>query len=663
MYFPGPQSKLKPHVLVLLPATMSQVWVIDSNCFIHLGSMAPDSFIGDMKKILSARQHSLQVTTGIHDEIRNVRFQRWSKKPKVMDEFIPLMTTVPIDEEQVRGLAQMIGEKASPQDVDLSLMVLASKLKRSGENVTLVTDDFKMTTTGEKANLGFETCPPSTFVQRLASLSGAKSKGRMKSLSRRVRAAEMRYAISRVHQYDIQAKLTWMVDSLIEDRPQVQKKATQPTSETNLKVALQRALAGENIKGKYTKRLGNLPEICRPILSLDDHISQLTSSKTSEELLEGYHETLLVLSDVLEAIGLDLAPLDESSAELAHSALGVYLYRCETALGLMAKMSGMRDTARLHLSRALQSATLIDDSFAEMHAVYQLGLLAMASGNWERSARLFESAVEQAQSISANQLPYLVCAGISRHLSGKGDRAKEHIALANHYVNHDKDSAASVLMKLGEALLAIDQPGLALEVLDEAMECAIETGSERQLEVLAEHILMANAAMTREDIVQHQGLRTLLDSLNHLTEDEAEDFAKKIEGIEKRADEQTIPFETTWNDWQPSTKLIPKDATLKVVRAEVDDNQDTLVVVHHTELGSIGLWLPDGEWNVSSGHLLSLGHTRVKLALPTQELQEKHSVRGLVAVEDSSQLMFKAPSDELVIRSEISLEEGPKHTE
>ena len=30
-------------------------------------------------------------------------------------------------------------------------------------------------------------------------------------------------------------------------------------------------------------------------------------------------------------------------------------------------------------------------------------------------------------------------------------------------------------MDLGEALLALDQPGLALEVLDEAMECAIAT--------------------------------------------------------------------------------------------------------------------------------------------------------------------------------------------
>jgi hypothetical protein len=77
-----------------------------------------------------------------------------------------------------------------------------------------------------------------------------------------------------------------------------------------------------------------------------------------------------------------------------------------------------------------------------------------------------------------------------------------------------------------------------------------------------------------------------------------------------------------------------------------------LVVVHHTELGSIGIWLPDGEWNVSSGHLLSIGQTRVKLAQPTADLQEKHSLRGLVAVEDSSKLMFKAPSEELLVESE-----------
>jgi hypothetical protein len=143
-----------------------------------------------------------------------------------------------------------------------------------------------------------------------------------------------------------------------------------------------------------------------------------------------------------------------------------------------------------------------------------------------------------------------------------------------------------------------------------------------------------------------------LDGLNQLNSEDAEEFAKKIKAIEVRVNEHTQPFEETWNIWQPSSKLIPEAATLRVVRAEVDENQDTLVVVHHPELGSIGLWLPEGEWNVSSGHLLSFANTRVKLAQPTVELQEKHSIRGIVAVEDTTQLIFTAPSEDLILEHE-----------
>ena len=131
----------------------------------------------------------------------------------------PILTTIGVEDSQIRGLANQIGEKAAPQDVDLSLMVLASKLAREGRTVTLVTDDFKMTTTSKKANLGFDTCPPSTFLQRLSESGPKACKSRFRSLSRRTRAAEMRYAISRVNEYDIQAKLTWMVDTLIEGKP------------------------------------------------------------------------------------------------------------------------------------------------------------------------------------------------------------------------------------------------------------------------------------------------------------------------------------------------------------------------------------------------------------------------------------------------------------
>ena len=229
---------------------MSNVWVVDSNCFIHVGSMAPDNFLSDLKDVLDSGESSLYVTPGVHGEIKTVRFQRWPNQPNLLDEFRELLVTVTIDDSEVKALAQHIGEKASPQDVDLSLMILGSKLAHEGKKVTLVSDDYKMTTTGEKANLNFETCPPSTFLQRLADSGNKGQRSRLRSLSRRVRAAEMRYAISRAGQYDIQEKLTWMVDSLLSSRIVSVEEPDDVASseESKLISALVRSIRGEKVK-------------------------------------------------------------------------------------------------------------------------------------------------------------------------------------------------------------------------------------------------------------------------------------------------------------------------------------------------------------------------------------------------------------------------------
>ena len=121
---------------------MSNKWVVDSNCFIHLGSMAPDTFLNDISDILKKMQTSIFVTPGVHKEIKNVRFRRWNKQPNLLEKIQTVLKTISVDESQIIGLAKLIGEKAAPQDVDLSLMVLASQLVREGNSVTLVTDDF-----------------------------------------------------------------------------------------------------------------------------------------------------------------------------------------------------------------------------------------------------------------------------------------------------------------------------------------------------------------------------------------------------------------------------------------------------------------------------------------------------------------------------------------
>ena len=622
---------------------MATTWVVDSNCFIHLGSMAHQEIVDDLSKSIPG---GIYVTPGVHGEVRTVRFQRWKNKPNLLDKLKPILTTIGVEDDQIRGLANQIGERAAPQDVDLSLMVLASKLAREGKDVTLVTDDFKMTTTSQKANLGFATCPPSTFLQRLAEIGPNASKSRFRSLSRRTRAAEMRYAISRVNEYDIQAKLTWMVDSLIESKPK--QKAAEPqeekSSDKKLIRALRKHLLGGIAKKSHLNALGDLPEICQPVSEFDEYLRDISESK-SVVVEEKYREGISRMSSVLERIGLGLAPLDEEMAEIAHRAIAGHVYRMETCLAMLAKMNADPVVSRLHLSRALHSATLIDDRNAEMLATNQLGILALVRRKWERAAELFETADRQAQTSNNERLSYLVCAGMMRYLNGDEKLADQHLNSANAIISANEKSAASQLFLLGKNLLAVDEAGIAIEVLDEAMECAIEINDQNMIEGLAEYLVLANNALTEEENTEYAGLRKYIDKLNDISGNQNEEFKQKMTEIETKASQLAKSQIEFSDEWQDAQQIFGSSSKMTVLRNEAIGEDESLIIAQDSEIGIVGFWLPQGDYNVSAGQNVTIKNTKVKLAKPTEELKNKHNLSAVIAIQDSDKITFSANLD------------------
>ncbi len=620
---------------------MATTWVVDSNCFIHMGSMAQDNLIDDLSKTI---KEGIFVTPGVHQEIKTVRFQRWKNKPNLLQAIKPILTTIPIDDDQIRGLATQIGERAAPQDVDLSLMVLASKLSREGRDVTLVTDDFKMTTTSQKVNLGFTTCPPSTFLQRLADSGPKACKSRFRSLSRRTRAAEMRYAISRVNEYDIQAKLTWMVDSLIESKPQ--SKAASPdvnkSSEQKLIRALRKFLLGGEPKKSHMKELGSLPTICEPIKELDSLLDQF-SDAGAVVVEDKYAEGIEKISSVMERVGIGLAPMGEEMAEIAHRAMAGHIYRMESCLGMLARMNGDMMNARLHLSRALHHATLVDDVGAEMLATNQLGLLALVRNKWERAADLFEIADRQSQAVKSARLSYVVCAGMARFLSGDDASATKHLESAQSLVAHDLNKAGNDLLSLGKTLMAMDEAGLAIEVLDEAIECAIETNDTTLTEKLAEYLVLANNALTESDSAQYEGLRKYLDNLNTLTHN-SEEFTETLTQIEQQVELMSQPIEVT-GEWIDAESVFSTGDRIPVLRQISMNPNETLIVAQHSNLGVIAFWLPDSDYQVSAGQNITIKDTRVKIAKAPDNLTSEHKITTLIAVEDDAMMAFSADID------------------
>lgn len=625
----------------------AKTWVVDSNAFIHFGNLAKEEFKSDLSKCLQKNGGALNVTSGVHGEVRNVRFKVWKGRPNLLETLQDVLITSEVSDAEIRNVATTIGEKAAPQDVDLSLMILAARFHQEGREVTLVTDDFKMTTTKERAGFGYDTCPPSTFLFRISEGVSGKHSSRMRTLSRRVRSAEMRYAISRAAEYDVQSKLTWLVDSLLTSRPSLPSppKEEEENDEKEVMVrTLQRILRGERVKTHRRKKLGKLPEICHPASEIDQSLEEILKMEEVTDLPRIYGDLVEISRSCQESIGLGLASVDDSIAGIAHRATAGPLSRLETVLGMLSGLLGRPEASRLHLSRSLYLSSLSLDDVAELKTLNQLGLLSLSSESNERAAELFDKANQLATERDLPNLTYLTASALSRFLCGDDELAASQLKQARQQIEDDKEGAIEQLLGLAHSLLGVDRPWFALEIFDEALECAVEVGSSKADEI-KEMLLLANTAATGVEDGQIAKIREFLDNLNRVSSAKKKDVESSQDEMRESMEDQEKSEIEYWDDWRDADKLLVDGSTLRIVRSEVDDEGRVLLVVHHSLFGGLGVFIPNDAPEVSANQNVKLSGTRIKVAKPPESLEENQNIKGVVALENPEAL-------------EVSLEEN-----
>ena len=609
-------------------------YVVDSNCFIHMGGMASTSILNDLESVLK----TMHVTKGVHGEIRNVRYQRWKQKPNLLNHIKPLLTTHEVSDDQIRGLGSKIGERASPQDVDLSLMVLAHDMQRDGHHVVLITDDFKMAKATEEHQLAAEVCPPSTFFERLSTKAKGKHASELRRLGRRIRAAEMQYAISRRNEYDVQAKITWMVDSLLASASTKPVKATAQSggeSKVNLLNELQRMLKGEDIKTSVRKKLTPLRASCETMMLLEEHVAQLKLKLSKESLDEIIIETQALIADCLENAGIDLAPLNRELVDVAHRFHSRILVRAEMALAIMKRMKGDAVGSHLHLSTALFQATHVDEDLIEARILARLAVLALSTNKFEKAIRLSASSLGLGTLNPSMKLKQHIVQVMAQYMAGASqEEAMNH---AQSMVHADLAMASQALTELGESFLALNRPDFAIELFDEALECV--SSEEKMSEELGELILLAHRAI-QDDDNEIDGLRQVLDQIHQQTDAQEKQVEDVVEEVSKRQ-EDAIELVFS-NDWQDANLVLNDERPLYISSVVGDASEEQLILAQHPSLGSVGIWLPARADAPKPGAKITLTNGRVKIAEPPNEVVESYAIRALIAIEFPESLVFQS---------------------
>lgn len=610
-------------------------YVVDSNCFIHMGGMASTSILNDLKSALK----TMHVTKGVHGEIQNVRYQRWKQKPNLLNHIKPMLTTHEVSDDQIRGLGAKIGERASPQDVDLSLMVLAHDLQREGHSVLLVTDDFKMAKATEEHQLASEVCPPSTFFERLSTKAKGKHASELRRLGRRIRAAEMQYAISRRNEYDVQAKITWMVDSLLSSapaKPAQQKAETGGATKVNLLNELHRLVNGEEIKTSLRKKLAPLRPSCETMVGLEHHVAQLKQKLSKESLDEIILETQTMIADCLENAGIDLAPLDRELVDVAHRFHSRILVRAEMALAIMKRMKGDTVGSHLHLSTALFQATHVDEDLIEARILARLAVLALSTNKYDKAIRLSRSSLGLGTLNRSMMLKQHIVQAMAEYMAEQ--EPQKALQQAQSLVTEDVAMAAQALTELGESFLALNRPDFAIELFDEALECV--SSEEKMSEELGELILLAHRAIQDDGDNEIEGLRQVLDQIHQQTVEQEQQVEDMVEQISKRQ-EDSIELVYS-NEWQDSTLILNDERPLYISNVVGDSTEEQLILAQHPSIGSVGIWLPAKADAPQPGAKITLTNGRVKIAEPPKDVADSYGIRALIAIEIPESLVFQS---------------------
>ena len=117
--------------------------------------------------------------------------------------------------------------------------------------------------------------------------------------------------------------------------------------------------------------------------------------------------------------------------------------------------------------------------------------------------------------------------------------------------------------------MGIDKPWLAMEIFDEALECAVEAELDSEVSRIKELLLLVNTAAVGHDNPEKIAVRGLLDRLNSTDTKTDKEVNQVVSIVEKISKEQHKPLEDTWKEWRPAADLFANDRKIRCPKIDI----------------------------------------------------------------------------------------------
>ena len=652
---------------------MTELHVMDANFFISLAQTRERDAMERVLELADGIGWKMHVTEPILEEVKYVR----CKGSKITASKLAkrLMKVHPADDKTIASFrSELGGGHRAPQSPDLSLMVLADSLARSGDTVRLVSDDFKISTSSRELGEPYAVISPSVFLFSLSrELKGADRK-HVRHLYKKVRHGEMEYALSRADMYNIEDKLTWLMDNLLQEvtspeagpAPIPGADATGPALVVEGKEddanweALVRHLRGEHVRRGHIKAFDPIMPYLAPLTDLRDDLKEIHKMADGGDIrgaLQFAHEVLKELKSELQLAVGGLNPKDGRKVMRAYAEMLPHLEMVTALLhinlGEVVDCEDHLDNVALLALAAGLINTVVEANYLEALVHSYREAYEDALDQFRLTTRLAEQAGDEATILRS-----LIGTAVMQLFTEDRDAAEEIMAKVNERVEADPGTGSTALEEFGDHFTNFGAIHLASGFYHEALECAVEVVATEDTDRLMGKLRRARLSMGLEDRELARELVTLIDMANDIQDPELLEYFRELEkDLDQTVDQMDDPLEDTFDEWFPATKLPNAlEDWLDIVRADpLPDGEGTIMVSYSSQMGNVGVLITDPVSlpGIEHAQIRLLPNARVKLVEAPEPFRSGYRLRAIIVLHEGDMYELQRSPIRLRKRSQL----------
>jgi tetratricopeptide (TPR) repeat protein len=627
---------------------------MDANFFISLAQTRERDALERVLDLAEDVGWEMHVTEPILEEVKYVR----CKGSRVTAAKLArrTMKVHPADDKAIASFRdQLGGGHKAPQAPDLSLMVLADSLARAGDPVRLVSDDFKISTSSRELGEPYAVISPSVFLFSLSrELKGEKRK-RVRHLYKKVRHGEMEYVLSRADMYNVEDKLTWLMDNLLQEvtspeagpAPIPGAQAAGPALVVEGKEedanweALVRHLRGERVRRGHIKAFDPIMPYLAPLTDLREDLGEIHRMADAGDIrgaMRFAHEELKELKSELQLAVGGLDPKDGRKVMRAYAEMLPHLEMVTALLhinlGEVVDCEDHLDNVALLALAAGLIATVIEANYLEalVHAYREA--YEDALDQFRLTTRLAEQAGDEATILRS-----LIGTAVMQLFVEDRDAAEETMTSVNQRVEADPFTGSVALEEFGDHFTNFGAIHLATGFYHEALECAVEATASDETDRLMGKLRRARLSMGLEEKELASELITLMDMANDIQDHELlARFEELEEELDQAVDRMDDPLEVTFDEWSPASRLPdPLREWIDIVRADpLPKGGGTILVSFAPKIGNVGILVSDPVSlpGIEHAQVRVLPGSRVKLVQAPEPFRSGYKLRAIIVLHE-----------------------------